>query len=210
MDILEENLGEISVPTVTAALRDHGEGDGSGYRPDKGITEQTVCAHANFGPIRVAQTTGSLVAYLHPENPILFVTGTAAPCTSTFKPIWQDCPLPDMGPSPTGKFDSQSLFWKHERLHRTTFMDYSERLKVYKAERDRLETDFINEAFSVRDQPMETRADFSAQCFTKSEKAEEEWLEKVERFPVINPQSWYHRLAWNNVNKGAGILIQVP
>ena len=84
MDIMDENLGQISVATVISVLRDHGKEDGSGYRPDKGITQQTVCAHANFGPIRVAQTTGSLIAYLHPENPVLFVTGTAAPCTSTF------------------------------------------------------------------------------------------------------------------------------
>jgi dipeptidase len=210
LDILEDNLGEISVPTMISVLRDHGKEDGSGYRPDKGITQQTVCAHANFGPIRVAQTTGSLVAYLDPENPVLFVTGTAAPCTSTFKPIWLDSPLPDMGPIPSGKFDSQSLFWKHERLHRTTFMDYSDRLEVFKEERDRLETELINGAISVRDQPMEKRADFSAQCFSRSEKAAEKWLDKVERIPINNPQSWYHRLAWNNVNKRAGILIQVP
>jgi hypothetical protein len=63
---------------------------------------------------------------------VYFVTGTAAPCTSIFKPVWLDVGIPDLGPQPAGTYDPATLFWQHERLHRATMQDYGRRLELYR------------------------------------------------------------------------------
>ena len=68
----------------------------------------------------------------------------AAPCTSIFKPLWLDTPLPDLtGPAPTGTYDPQTLFWRHGRLHRAVLADYPTRSAVLTAECDALEQEFV-------------------------------------------------------------------
>ena len=205
MDILKGSPGRIGVDTVISALRDHGDETERSYRPDKGITQQTVCAHATLGPVRVAQTTGSLIALLHPETPPLFVTATSAPCTSIFKPIWVDTQLLDMGPTPTGSYNVETLFWKHELLHRVTLSNYPSLIEEYKHDRDRLEREFIEGAFSIQGSPPGARSEYSRDCFAKAAEAEAEWLDRIKQLPSGSRQSWYHKLAWNNCNKTAGM-----
>lgn len=203
MNILKQCRGEIEVPIAIQALRDHGEEAGENFRPDRSLTRQTVCAHANFGPIRISQSTGSLVAYLHPDSPAVFVTGTAAPCTSIFKPVWLDIPLPDMGPTPSGIFNPETLFWKHELLHRATLQDYPTLSQTYHAERNKLERSFVDGALSLHAQSASQRAEFSQACFRQADQAEAGWLEKIHSELKKPRQTWYHRLAWRNVNRSA-------
>ncbi len=74
--------------------------------------------HASLGPIRGSQTVGSMVSKLQPDGLCThWLTGTAAPCTGIFKPMWVDA-VPDVGALPTGSYDEASLFWQHEMLHR--------------------------------------------------------------------------------------------
>ena len=207
MDILEGRKDEIDVFTALEALRDHGEGGGEGFRPDRSLTRQMVCAHANFGPIRISQSTGSLVACLQPDSPAVFFTGTAAPCTSIFKPVWLDIPLPDMGPTPSGVFNPETLFWKHELLHRATLRDYPTLIQVYQAERDQLERRFVDGALSLQDESASQRAEFSQACFRQAEQAEAGWLESVQREFNEPCQTWYHRLAWRNMNRSANVPV---
>ena len=47
-----------------------------------------------------AQTVGSMVSELHEGRVVHWVTGTAAPCISIFKPIVMDVSLPVHGPRP--------------------------------------------------------------------------------------------------------------
>ena len=124
MKMLSAKSGRITVGDMMSALRDHGESDGRQDSPDEGLMGADLCMHASFGPVRISQTTGSLVSYLAPHGAAHFVTGTAAPCTSIFKPVWPDVPMPDTGPAPSDKFEAQSLFWNHELLHRMTLQDY--------------------------------------------------------------------------------------
>jgi dipeptidase len=207
MDILEGRKGEIDVFTALDVLRDHGEGGGEGFRPDRSLTRQMVCAHANFGPIRISQSTGSLVACLQPDSPAVFFTGTAAPCTSIFKPVWLDIPLPDMGPTPSGVFNPETLFWKHELLHRATLRDYPTLIQVYQAERDQLERRFVDGALSLHDGSASQRAEFSQACFRQAEQAEDSWLESIQREFNEPCQTWYHRLAWRNMNRSADVPV---
>jgi dipeptidase len=84
--LLKTKGREDTIFAVFATLRDHGGREEANFQPDRGIFDFNICAHAGFGPVRGTQTTGSLVAYMHTEHPVYFVTGTAAPCTSIFKP----------------------------------------------------------------------------------------------------------------------------
>ncbi len=63
--------------------------------------------HSSFGPIRISQTTGSMISHLTRMRHSL-VTGTSAPCTSVFKPVWFEGGLPDLGPSPTETYDERT------------------------------------------------------------------------------------------------------
>ncbi|MDK1025594.1 MAG: C69 family dipeptidase, partial [Gammaproteobacteria bacterium] len=84
-----KNRSDITVADIMLALRDHGDG----RDPRRGFTKSNVCMHAGAGRIRRSQTTGSMVSNLTGSNSVHFMTGTAAPCTSLFKPIWTDMPL---------------------------------------------------------------------------------------------------------------------
>jgi dipeptidase len=122
-------------------LRDHGEGrtEPEHRRLNGGLC--APCVHA--GGIAVnSQTTGSWVAELTPEGARHWVTGTASPCASLFKPVQVDAPL-DLGPAPTDRADDASLWWRGERLARRVARDPARLLPLFAEERDALEADWL-------------------------------------------------------------------
>lgn len=188
-----------------AVLRDHGDHGGRTWRPDKGLTGAAVCMHAGFGPVRISQTTGSMVSHLHPERATHFFTGTAAPCTSIFKPAWVDSPLPALGPAPTGTYDRDTFFWRHEALHRKTLRDYAARIQSYAAERDDLEAGFVSAALASAQCTGDERAAMTARCFAESDAAEARWLEQLLAVRRGGRRTWHHRLAWDSANRRSGM-----
>ncbi len=112
-DLMNRESGKITLQTMADILRDHG-GDPD---PTPGLSGANICMHASLGPIRGSQTTGSMIASLKSGNPFILATGTSAPCTGIFKPVWVDAPL-DIGSTPTSVSDGETLFWAHEELHR--------------------------------------------------------------------------------------------
>jgi dipeptidase len=199
-DLLQAQAGRITVPDVMAALRDHG---GSSQEPLQGITGAQVCMHAGFGPVRGSQTTGSMVSYLQPDNPLHFLTGTAAPCTSIFKPVWLDADLPDTGPEPGGTYQAGTLFWQHETLHRATLPDYAARLSLYQTDRDTLEAQFVAGALECQGAGVAGRTAFSAQCFAQAAAAEQEWTHRVLTQNSGNQRRWLYNHAWQGFNRQA-------
>jgi len=202
-ELLSSQEGNITVATVMATLRDHGQEGDSAWRPDGGVTGATVCMHAGFGPIRGSQTTGSMVSYLHPDHPTHFVTGTAAPCTGIFKPVWLDGQLPDMGPVPAGTYDTATLFWRHEALHRATLLDYVSTIQLYQAERDALEAEFLAGALELAHCSAPERTAFSSRCFADADAAEARWLERLSNAELQKHQDWLYGMAWNSFNRQA-------
>lgn len=201
---LDSQKGKIGIETMMSTLRHHN--DGENFDPkNKIITEINVCAHAGLGPVRSTQSTASMVTYLDKNNPLIFVTGTSAPCTSIFKPFWMDsASIFDREPVPTSEADSSSLFWVHEKLHRATLLNYSERIKTYSADRDALEKKFIEGALKLHNASQKERAEFSQQCLSESKLAEAEWLQRVESVPVKT--SMLQSMAWNGYNKKAKMM----
>ncbi|HEC21574.1 MAG TPA: peptidase U34 [Chloroflexi bacterium] len=202
-DLLSAQRGAITVETIIALLRDHGPGAGPDWSPAYGLAHRQICQHAGFGPIRGDQTTGSMVSHLAPDVQTHFLTGTAAPCTSIFKPVWLGAHLPGTGPEPDGTYDRASLFWQHEVLHRATLRDYAARIRLYKDERDALEQEFIAGALSRRTAPLEERLAFSVGCFTRTEDAEAEWTARVLAAGGPVRQGPLYRLAWRGHNRAA-------
>lgn len=200
---LSAHAGNISIETVMATLRDHKPGASPDWRPDDGLTGASVCMHASFGPVRGSQTVGSQVSHLHPDHPTHFFTASAAPCTSMYKPIWIDAGLPDLGPEPEGTYNPDSLFWRHEALHRAVLLDHSNRLSLYQAERDQLEKQCAAHALAIAGQPEKERLAFSAKCFSEAEAAEARWLEMVRQAPIRKGLGFLHRTAWDGFNRQA-------
>lgn len=141
---LNAGRSRLDVADFYAILRDHGDISSGSFRPDRGLLQSQICNHAGWGPVRVSQTTGSLVSSLTPDSATHFVTGTAAPCTSLFKPIWVDTPTV-FDEHPAGNsFDPNSLFWQHELLHRSVLKNYDQGIRIITPRRNQLEADLLN------------------------------------------------------------------
>lgn len=203
MSLLDREKGKIGVQTMMNILRDHGAEQSSSWRPDKDLSGANVCMHAGFGPLRINQTTGSLVSHLHPQHPTHFVTGTAAPCTSVFKPVWIDVPLPDRGPAPSGEYDAATLFWAHEALHRETLRNYPAAIQIYRNERDLLEERLTRQALDIAQKSRSDREDFSKRSFSEAALAEGQWLNAVRHSPHQRNPSWLYKLAWEEHHRQA-------
>ncbi len=138
------------------ALRDHGAArDEPAYGWLTGGMS-APCMHAG-GNVASSQTTASWVADLTPGAITHWVTATAAPCVSLFKPVHVDEPL-DLGPPPTDVADASSLWWRHEQLHRRIMTDPARLTPLIAAERDEIEARWLRhvpasrEAFALGDE----------------------------------------------------------
>ena len=176
-DALTERHGQVVVADALAALRDHSD-QGPDWTPATSVIGQDVCMHAGFGPVRSSQTTGSLAAHITADGVTVWVTGTAAPCTSVFKPVWVDSGLPDLGRAPRGYFDPETLWWRHELLHRATLADYAHRHAEYAAERDRIESDLLAQVPAVT-APLASRRDYTRNAFATVADHETRWWERI-------------------------------
>ncbi len=205
--LLNAKKGRITVQVVMEALRDHGNQAAQIWRPDRGITGANVCMHAGFGPVRASQTVGSMVSNLDQEHPTHFFTATAAPCTSIFKPVWQDAGLPDTGPQPDGIFNPATVYWRHEQLHRLTLLNYPKKISFYQTERAELESDFVQKSLAAAHQPISDRLAVSEDAFSASNEAEMRWLEQVREDGSRNSNGLLYQLAWNGFNRAARLIL---
>eukprot|EP01102_Stenamoeba_stenopodia_P010753 TRINITY_DN3267_c0_g1_i2.p1 TRINITY_DN3267_c0_g1~~TRINITY_DN3267_c0_g1_i2.p1 ORF type:complete len:606 (-),score=110.96 TRINITY_DN3267_c0_g1_i2:14-1831(-) len=93
------------------------------------VRGQSLCMHATWGPVRISQTTNSLIVHLHKPHRTRFVpcwtTASANPCLSIFKPLFVS-PLPyDISPPALTNtnnnaihYDSSSHWWRWETFNR--------------------------------------------------------------------------------------------
>ena len=202
---LEDHSGQVTVGTAMETLRLHRNKNG---RPDRGITGADVCMHAGFGPVRASQSVGSQVSYLHPDHLTHFFTATSAPCTSVFKPVWLDAGLPHLGRLPTGVFDRDTVFWRHEILHRLTLIDYETRIQLYRTERGELEDEFIKKALENKTKSTGERLGFTEDCFKRSQAAEDRWIEVLNSLPIEDKNGFLYRSAWRTFNNQAEIPVK--
>jgi len=202
-ELLQSRLGEIDLAFAMDVLRDHGPRADDAWLPGKGVLGAEVCMHASLGPVRSSQTTASMISHLTPDGHTHWLTGTSAPCTSVFKPVWIDAGLPDTGPAPTGIYDQATTWWRHENLHREVLRDYATRVKVIEAEREPLEADFLGQAEALLKDSPETRAAFTQTCFSNVEIREAEWLGTVIDMPIKHRRPILDQMAWQRFDRMA-------
>jgi secernin len=198
LDLLNASYGNLDQQDVMQILRDHGS---ETYRPGGHFLQDRLCSHAANGLTRdSAQTTGSLIAHMTPQRQTYWATGTSAPCTGIFKPIWfKDRVLPDIGPEPGGTYDSGCLWWLHEELHRSVLKDYDHRMTLYRQERDELEDCFMQRAAAASAKDL---WEISVKAFEEAHIKILKWIETVKNAPGVGPkENWLYRHYWSKQNR---------
>ena len=174
-----------------AALRDHGPHGGPRWSPVNGALA-APCAHAG-GLVTSTQTTASWVADLR-GDPLHWVTATAAPCTSLFKPVRVAEPVAlDPGVTATDRFDDDVAWWRHERYHRLALRDHT--ASVVRATADRART----EAAWVADPPP------SAQAFAEAERLRGRWLADLQAAGLPERRPRWLRALWQRWDRDADL-----
>ncbi len=178
---------------MIALLRDHGPGRSHepAYAWHNGAMA-APCVHAG-GRLAASQTTASLVSELRPDGCRHLATATAAPCTSLFKPVAVDRPL-DLGPVPDDRADPESLWWRHEALHRRVLRDPQRMLPRYAKERDALEERWLA-------QPPDP-----ADAFAEADRQLQSWQAAVDG-PGPDRRPGAVRRYWDERNRRAGLEL---
>jgi secernin len=204
--LLAAHEGQLRTTDMMRILRDHGSLDLSGgkWSPDT-ARALTVCMHAGTEE-RPSQTTASWVAELRPNAAVHWVTATAAPCISIFKPLFNDTPLPEHGPAPTDRFDRSTLWWRHERMHRSVLSrDFQAFIDEIQAERDTLEARFQARVKSVMAGGNSAeRTQVIEQCWKEAAECEQRWFARVASHPRIARDSACEA-AWSRLNELASV-----
>ncbi len=197
------NIKKMNVTDAFSILRNHGSSD---YSPDSHFLMNHVCAHsANKLSRHASQSTASMVASLKKDEQTFWATGTSAPCTSVFKPIqFNNNVLPDIGQKPVGKYTPNSLWWEHEKLHRTILMDFQKRHQILNNKRIELEKEFYTKSLNTDSDKFYV---LTKSAFEKSRQFEDDMLNELNDLSIANkPTSRYSRY-WKKQSGRADIPI---
>jgi len=202
-EMLHSRVGELRVENFASALRDHGPTAESEWTP-RVRHPFGLCIHAGDDGLR-AQTTAALISELRVGNSVHWVTGTAAPCLSIFKPVLLDVPLPVQESPPTGQFDARTLWWRHELLHRAVLQgDLPRFLREIKQERDALEAEFgarIRQVLNGGSAVDHFRV--VSECWQQAANLEDVWSHRL--IPNYPSAKSPYDSAWSKMSKVAGI-----
>jgi secernin len=136
---LQNRQSKLERQDFFTALREH-----NGFAPEDGWRMRMPCAHSSWWPTRAAgQTTGSMVSCLQVSQLTHWLTGTSSPCLSLFKPVMMGGDLLFPGKTPDEGYDNESLFWQHERLHRSVLKHYEPLKRLFNNARLAMETAFM-------------------------------------------------------------------
>ena len=174
---------------LMSTLRDHGGSDRPRYSPANGAM-RAPCMHAG-GRLASSQTTSSWVADLRPEaHTSHWVTGTAAPCTSLFKPIDVLDPLPTGAPA-INRFDPAVRWWRHEVLHRSAMTNPGGLLARFAPARDRVERAWL-------DSPPAP-----SEAWTRGDELENRWRDDIVNAGLPDTRPRWLRAMWERVDRAA-------
>jgi len=152
--------------------------------------------HATWGPIRISQTTNSLIVHLRKGCPITcWTTASANPCLSIFKPVFLS-PLPyDVSPpsSTTNNavhYTSSSHWWRWETFNRivltllavTSRSSFESVFRIIEQERLAIETRLLSDLHELESKEngvveMNHLLEFSRRSFIESEAIRKRWTQ---------------------------------
>ncbi len=147
------------------------------------------CMHAG-GLLASSQTTASWVAELTPGGCRHWATATAAPCISLFKPVSVERPV-EIAPASDEADDS--LWWRHEALHRRVMRNPSQLAPLFIRDRDEVQARWL------------ASPPASAAAFAEADALLETWTERVAHTPAGDGRPAWTRMYWDRRNERAGL-----
>ncbi|MBS1786479.1 MAG: C69 family dipeptidase [Acidobacteria bacterium] len=184
--------GKIGRADLFTALRDH-----AGHKPESGWRLNMPCAHASWMKTRQSgQTVGSMASRLSADGSLHWLTGTSSPCLSVFKPFVLGSEVISTGAIAGERYDPDSLWWQHERLHRLTLGDYARRRAMTEIERRELEAKIL----SLGNNVLPT----AAECQTTWDEHQAilpKWIDRIAREAKRDRRGWLTRRYWQQQNE---------
>jgi secernin len=112
--------------------------------------------------------------------------------------------LPEQGPQPGDRFDAETLWWRHEMLHRAALADYPDFMAEFVPARDALEANFSARIEAVRKEGLAARRRVAEQCWNDGERFEAHWLGKARGRAKLRSD---YRTGWTRHDKLAGATL---
>jgi len=172
-------------------LADHGPGHEHPHHAWTHGGLHAPCVHGG-GVLASSQTTASWVAELKPDGCAHWATGTAAPCVSLFKPVRVDRPVAIKA---SGDTADDSLWWRHEALHRRVMRNPAQLRPLFIPERDRAQQQWLAS-------PPE-----SAAAFAEADALLAQWTEAVAAVDCKDVRPVWTRAYWEKRNRRAGLEL---
>jgi hypothetical protein len=205
---LLHNAGtDIDALAVMRILRDHGPAGPTDMSEDWSArvdARRTLCMHAGREEVH-GQTTGSLVSEVRHGRALHWVTGTAAPCISLFRPAVVGVALPDHGRVPGDSYDRGSLWWRHARFHRQALRgDFEAIVEGVAPERNEIERRFSVAMSDVLagGGPRDI-ATVIADCWLQADAALARWDASLP--PISSWADTPYARAWDVMNRAAAL-----
>jgi hypothetical protein len=202
--LLSSGRGSLRLSDILRMLRDHDPAGvcGSDWNPRE-AQPYSLCVHAGSFD-RYSQTTGSMASEIGRHGAVHWVTGTAAPCLSIFKPLQTDVPPPLRSAALSASFEPDAIWWKHERLHRAVLLeDYPKFLAEISDERDALEADFHARVTAVLNGSFEERSRIITACWKDAIELEARWYARIGSKKTVNNSPY--NSAWSHMSRIAGV-----
>ena len=162
----------------------------------------SICLHAQ-GLLTPSQTTGSMVVELRNNGQsTVWLTGSAAPCLSVFKPFYfgSNVLMEENFMPPSAKFDA-SYWWQWEELHRKALNNYQSIHHEVEAFQRFNEEEWIEKDHQLlQNFDQKLLEEFSQNCLAETTL----FLQDVKRksSALTNKKSaFFYRLYWNWQNK---------
>ncbi|MGV8025057.1 MAG: C69 family dipeptidase [Anaerolineaceae bacterium] len=206
MGLLQGKKGQIDLQFMKSVLRSHSLNSKQTFT-DRSLTAWNVCMHAGPGPIRNSQTTGSFITQFSKDAITHWVTGTAAPCLSVFKPVWMPSGLPDIGSEPTQYFTENSLWWLHEILHRRVLKDFTVRKAVLEVQIEKLEKQIEQLIAFEKKVNTKTCGQISRKSFQMEKEQFPFWNTMVENEKSDHKNAVYFEKYWQKNNQKVHIPV---
>ncbi len=185
------------IRAVFSVLRSHG---GTKRIPTDSLIANTVCMHAGFGPVRIDQTTGSMVVDYSGKSMVTWITGTAAPCLSVFRPVLID------DYSVETQISSQTDWWDNEKFHRRMLFLPAEVIEEFSIERDRIEARQVEMMTDATRLSLEVQKKAAAGCYEIRHNFLIGWADKISKLELGHGHFLY-RNTWQKFNREADLDI---
>jgi secernin len=203
--LLEQKTGEIDVHIVKNIMRSHRLGEN--FTPAKG-SMRDVCMHAGV-LTRPSQTAASYVGQLFEKVQIHWFTATSTPCISVYKPVFMEAGLPDLKLAPGRLYDSDSVWWIHERLSRRMLGSFKDYFLKIRSQVESLEAylhpkaEELRSGFLKGETSVEELKRLTDEAFAKSLELEKGFINEVKP----KPSGLLFELYWRKVNSEAKMLL---